>query len=339
MRDFNESVTHLVKDGLFQYGNYKTFIDILNPLDAKLFHSLTPEIFKQSRLKEWHAFQFGDDRFFCFFVIMDLKITSLIQMTFYDKEKRRIYKRHITLPPMILTPLENMLNSSLFYTKDDVLIDLQSNLAEKTFRLNLSFKNEIDQLPVRIHLESKSEDSEPLLSCIPLKDNRAMYAHKQVLPANGQIMISSQVHQFKKEEAFLIVDDQKAFYPFEIMWKWVTCAAFIEGELIGINLTQNQSTDPEKYNENAIWINGRVELLPAVTFELGATEWRIRDSEGLVNLTFVPRLQNTMSEELFYVKSLYKGPFGELTGTIQTKDRLIELKQVFGMGEDFYLRA
>lgn len=339
MRQFQAPIDQLVQKGSFQHGNYNTYIKHLNPMDADIFNQLTPELFKQTRLKEWHAFQLGDDRFFCFFVLMDLKITSMIQITFYDRETRRLYKRHMKLPPMTVKPLENMLGNTLFFSKDDLLIDLCGNLNDGSFRLSLSFKNELDQLPVKLFISSQTDVSQPLISSIPLEKNGAMYAMKQMMPMQGQLMISSKIHQFDEASAFLIIDDQKAFYPFEIKWHWVTCAGRQDGRFIGLNLTHNQSADPDQYNENALWIDDQLFLLPHVTFDIDVLKWRIRDAEGLIDLTFTPKVMNRMDESHFYVKSAYKGPFGFVEGTIRTETETIVLQPIFGMAEDFYLRA
>lgn len=127
-------------------------------------------------------------------------------------------------------------------------------------------------------------------------------------------------------------------------YDWVTAAAYSrDKQLTGFNLTDNQSIDPEKYNENCLWVDGKMSLLPAVKFSRPDGDegtWQIKDSYGMVDLTFRPVSMGEINMDLLVLKVRYRGPFGYCDGTITDRSgRRVEIKDYFGMGEDKYLRG
>jgi hypothetical protein len=138
----------------------------------------------------------------------------------------------------------------------------------------------------------------------------------------------------------LLMDDHKGYYPRIMRWDWVTGAGFdARGRRIAVNLTRNDSIDPDRYNENCVWVDGRIQLLPAVTFrrrpELVPEVWEIRDREGEVEVDFEIELDGYVRVNAVVIESRYRGPFGRLRGRVGE----LELDGLFGMGEDFYLKC
>jgi len=65
------------------------------------------------------------------------------------------------------------------------------------------------------------------------------------------------------------MDEQKTYYPYVSFWKWATAAVYNEyGELLAFNLCQNMMTDDEDYNENCMWVDGKIYCLKAARFGL-----------------------------------------------------------------------
>ena len=167
-----------------------------------------------------------------------------------------------------------------------------------------------------------------------------MYSQKGCMAVEGELSIGDQRVQFRSSDSFLLMDDHKGYYPRIMRWDWVTGGGFdARGRRIGVNLTRNDSIDPERYNENCVWVDGRVQLLPAVTFrrrpELTPEVWEIRDRNGEVEVDFEIELDGHVRVNAVVVQSRYRGPFGRLRGQVAG----IELDGLFGMGEDFYLKC
>ena len=71
------------------------------------------------------------------------------------------------------------------------------------------------------------------------------------------------------------------------------CAQEDGDRFIAVNLTRNQSVDPERYNENLIWLEGRSSPLPPVKFSKsvksaacgGKSVWTVRDEHDMCALS------------------------------------------------------
>lgn len=105
-----------------------------------------------------------------------------------------------------------------------------------------------------------------MASSIPLIKNRPMFAHKCLGRISGDLILGNIKTHFDKDDSFIFIDDHKAYYPYRMMWDWATAAADTHQGFIGFTLTHNQSIDSELYNENGIWVNGKLHSLPAVQF-------------------------------------------------------------------------
>ena len=142
-----------------------------------------------------------------------------------------------------------------------------------------------------------------------------------------------------------MMDDHRGFYGYVMRWDWLTTAVRpAGGPWVGLNLTRNASRDPQQYNENACWIDGRCHALPPVDFERslnsGAERWVVRDDQGQVDLTFNVDVPGDLRLNALVIESRYRGPFGRINGFVRLAGvDPVEFDDVFGMGEEFYLRV
>jgi hypothetical protein len=69
--------------------------------------------------------------------------------------------------------------------------------------------------------------------------------------------------------------------------------------------------------------------------------WHIQDPEGLVDLSFKPEFLNPLQINAIVVASNYFGPFGSFEGQLRSPDgsEKIDVRKLYGMGEQKYLRA
>ena len=160
----------------------------------------------------------------------------------------------------------------------------------------------------------------------------------------GELRIGDTVHVL--DGAVGTLDDHKAYYPYVMNYDWVTAMwRGDDGVARGFNLTRNQCVEPERWNENCVWVGDRLWSLPAVTFARAdvrgpAEAWQIRDAGGAVDLTFVPTVPGDVAMNLGVIESRYRGPFGVCRGRLAPAGGpVVEVVERFGMGEDFWLRC
>jgi len=184
----------------------------------------------------------------------------------------------------------------------------------------------------------------PLVVSLPFAENRGMYSHKCLMPMKGELVVGDRLIEFAERDSFGIIDAHKGFYPYVLRYDWVTGArAGGKRGPVGFNLTDNQVLDRDLYNENCLWADGALHLLPPVRFERPGGvkgDWLIRDEHGMVDIVFRPEMENVINMNLLLVRTDYHGPFGSFSGTIRPRSGAkVAVDGFFGMGERKYLRG
>ncbi len=333
----------LVDDqGRIRFGSFSGPIADTNLIDAKPWSLAVPRALRALRLKEWQAFQFGNSRWFVAIALFNAKALALVQVKVYDREHKRKYVFEHKLPGWALTAPRNLLDSEMEYGG---LLRFLNRLAHDFIEIEIEIPASAKMPKLSGVVTAYAKGCEPQVVCIPFAENRGIYSHKCCMALEGTLWLGDEELDFEPANSFAFMDDHKGYYPYVMRWDWVTGAGFdAGGRRIGFNLTRNDSIDPTRYNENCLWIDGRLHLLPPVRFvrrpELSPEVWEIRDESGEVEVDFVIELDGHVKVNALVIESRYRGPFGFVRGSIRGPDgERVALDGFFGMGEDFYLRC
>jgi len=346
-RELRAAPDNLVTDGKFAFGTFSTQFKNVNPLKAdKPLGIWLPESLLYFRLKEWQAFQLGNSRWFMLAVLYNAKLPALAQFIVYDKVRNKKYLFEKMMPTWGFRVPASIWEGRQSYRDKDCSMEIISDLAKGRFYINVFIRDQKGLPDIEGHFEAIHDEGSvaPIVVSIPLGKNRAVYSHKCLMPMQGSLILGGEKNEFLREESFAIIDDHKGFYPYVLKYDWVTTAGHDgKGRLIGFNLTDNQTIDAERYNENCLWVDGRLQLLPPVKFDRPrgvAGEWIIRDSYGMVNLTFKPVSMGSINMNLLAMKVEYYGPFGSFSGTVRdSSGEILDFTNYFGMGEQKYIRG
>ena len=337
--------TALVERGEFNFGIYRAPFETVNPLDARL---KLPRPLRRLALKEWQHFAIANDRFYISFALFDSKRINLAQIIVYDRKTRVKYegeRRFIHRRFQIPDALYGEASASIDERGLTIRVDNRLEQGRHDIVFSLEPDGTQPQITGRFTCFEDLSAVEPIVVCLPFEDGRGMYSHKGVFPGEGVLFVDGERHEFNKERSYILPDIHKGYYPFVMQWHWATAGCFDQaGRLVGFNLTDNQVEDQERYNENALWVDGRLSLLPPVHFEMNLDDLTkpaiIRDNEGKVNLRFIPEVQRAIDVTVLFLKSRYRGPYGHFEGTIVDHEGVEHcLDGAFGMAEDFYLRG
>ncbi|PRQ02696.1 DUF2804 domain-containing protein [Enhygromyxa salina] len=345
MREILQVPAALVEHGRVAHGTYRAPLADTNLIDAQPFAVPLPGPLRALRLKEWQAFQFGNERWFFIVALFNAKLLALAQVKVYDREQRRKHVFERRLPGWALTAPRNLLDSCMQYEGGGASLRFVNRLVDDRITIELELPQTDDMPRLSGSVTALAEGCEPEVVCIPFARGRGMYSHKGCLALEGELRLGDEELRFGRDDSFLLMDDHKGYYPRVMRWDWVTGGGFdARGRRIGFNLTRNDSIDPARYNENCLWIDGRLHLLPPVTFVRRAEDspevWEIRDEAGDVEVDFVIELDGHVRVNAVVIESRYRGPFGRVRGFVRGGDgERVELDGLFGMGEDFYLRC
>lgn len=348
VRPILPSPGRLVSNGRFNLGTFKEEFTEINPLDVEIGGLFSyPRAFKNFRLKEWQHFALVNEEYYISLALFNAKTLALAQVCLYDRKSGNIhFYEKKTLPGNIRLP-QALWNGRASIHQKGFAIDIHNELTEglHTIFFKINATKGLPAVEGRFTCFEDMRESEPIVVCLPLKENRAMYSHKYVCPIEGELTLSGKSILFSRKNSYGLVDIHKGYYPFVMKWHWATAGGFDpEQGLVGLNLTDNQVKDQNAYNENCIWLNGRLHLLPPVRFTFLKEDlykpWRIQDQDGIVDLTFTPEVIRTVDINALVVKTQYRGPFGSFTGHLKTASQdVIQVNRFFGMCEDFFLQT
>ena len=335
----------LVSNGRFNFGCYNAAIPKLNMLDAhRPYKFPLPRFGKNIQLREWQAFQITNGEVFVFVAIYNTKKMALVQFILYDIEtKQKIKFERKPLPTQFKMPNTLFGGESSYISKD---CSLWANSQLQNNNITLNARIDATQSTPNIRAEfvgfHNGITPEPTVNCLPFAENRAMYSHKCLMPVEGFADIGGRKLRFDPKNSLMILDDHKGYYPSPTRYDWVTGLGMFKGKRMGFNLTDNQVLNKEVYNENCLWHGDKAYPLPPIKVQRPEgykQQWFVKDEYDMVDLVFTPVVHTAVNVNLLIAKSEYQGPYGFFNGSITTNDgKKFVLENMFGMGEDFYLR-
>ncbi|GMQ61131.1 DUF2804 family protein [Vallitalea maricola] len=339
-REVKNQINSLVdQDGKFQFGTYNKPVKKLNMLDAKKPLGFPfGKHFKNLKLKEWEAFQAGNQDVFMLGAVYNTKTSALNQLSIYDKRNNKLYNYRKYCIPWKQILSTSMYQSESKYISKDFMMIIYNNLEEGKINIIVKIRSKNDLPNIKLEITA-FHLTEPIVICQPFDTNRGLYSHKALMNMEGILYLGKEKIVFDKNTAFTIIDDHKGYYPSNVKYDWVTgCINNKDTGLIGFNLTDNQIKDHEKYNENCLWMNGNMQVLPPIKFKRSVKDdkevWKIKDEYGMVNILFYPLAKLKLKFNYGIIYSDYEGPMGTFRGYIKDKnDNKIMLDKFFGMGE------
>ena len=174
-------------------------------------------------------------------------------------------------------------------------------------------------------------DTDALVVCMPVGRGRGAYSHKVPLPTSGTVRALGRTIELDPAITTSILDIHAAHYPRNTWWKWATFVGSSQGRRVAVNLTRNV-VEGDDIHENAVWVDGRLQLLGPADFELGDEPWRC--GSGRTRLTFQGQGERHEALDLGVVVSRFRQRFGTSSGVVESAEGPIELTDAFGLFED-----
>ncbi len=329
------------KDGKYNFGTYNKRINNMNPLDLKSFPwRFAPKKFKNSRLKEWHAYMVGTKDHYVLIAAMNLKHVSILKVLLHNKETNQSWGTSKILPFHSVLVSQNMNCDTLNVRDQETIIHASHFLDQSKLELGFAFNDELSGEKISGYLKSGDSLSEPQVSILPLKNAGGLYTHKQLISMCGHLMIGGQIVRVSDGDACMIIDDQKAFYPYITKWDWATASGVRDGRYMGFTLSDVKAVK-SNYNENGFWKNDKHYKVPNVRFcrNKASGSWTIVDEQGRVNVVFRPVTKHIIKRNFGLASANYEGPLGWYSGYLTSEcGEKLHVNGMFGMGEKMNLR-
>ncbi|MCR4789945.1 MAG: DUF2804 domain-containing protein [Treponemataceae bacterium] len=354
------------ENGKVVFGTFDKEFETMELLRAKK-PTKAPQCFNRLKLTLWEACEVHLKNGVLLAVVCDMGIFGKTMNVFYDKRSKKVYcwdtnlkskDTHIA-PNLIKGAVEEASTPVSFVKYINTFNEGKAELSGRHEGKCLVTKTCDDKTIIQTMKENYEEATIEYdfklkrlsLPCVasmpfPYSKNRTLYSQKDFFKVEGKLVINGE-EMISDEETCGIIDDHRGYYPRRAHYDWVTtmgkCKVNGKDEWLAFNLTRNQSTNQEKYNENLLWLEGRTSLLPPVTFTRtieskdfkNYSEWFVKDEHDMVNVKFKVYNMNPMIVHAAVVNIDYFISYGELEGYVRDEDgNKYVLDGMLGMGED-----
>ncbi len=339
----------MVDNGKFvAFGKFIEPFREVNMLDAdiRIRGKKVGNLIKNFRLKEWEHFGLICDEYYFGMVIFDAKYLGNVFFYAFNRKTGEFFEHKRTSVGMPLRIARELWHSECYFEHLGFRMEFLNRLDSGYHRLRIEIAKSLGKPQIRADVKVLEDLSkfDPLISLSPIGENRALYTHKAACPAEGIVMIGDKEVRLSAEKDFGVMDVQKTYYPYETFWKWTMFAwRDPDGRFIALNLCENFIEEDEKYNENCLWVNGKIVPLSAARFEFDKDDvlktWKITTTGGEVDLTFKPLGERKGKINLGLVMSDFHQPFGEFSGKMKgPEDDIIPVDGAFGVCEHHLAR-
>ena len=305
-----------------------------------------PRWVKNHRIKEWHCFSAQNENLLLEAFFLNLKLYRTAQILVYDKQNGEKILFRKVIPGMGWTLPEGLANSSVDSRSSSFYFRIHSWLEAGTIRLDINIKAARRRPPLTVHLAYNTGHQVVTPAVVSLKtaERRTMYAYKALAPVHGDIALGGWRINLKEDTCSGFFCDYKGFFPYFMQTVICSAAGFNEeNKRFGFHIAENQTREPNKNNENVLWVDGKPTPLPPVliTMPNGLDGvWVIQDVEGMIDLTFTPKEQNKSRIQLLFANADFNAPMGYYNGMLLTSEgERIKIKNLFGIGEKLNLRV
>jgi hypothetical protein len=337
-----------VVDGRYRFGTYDGPIATVNPLDVAGPAASLPargrRALRNVGLKEWEAFQLGDDDWFVLGAVYNAKALGLLQVLVVNKHEATIRRWERKVPAPVVHVARGLSGTRSHGHAGGFTVTLGNELAGGTLRVDASHPGRGELPALELHGTGTCGPGEAghLVVLHPFADDRALYSHKVMMPFTGTLHVGAGQVGLAEDRGFLILDDHHGDYPRPMRYDWLTAVRRGDGGRVeGFNLTHNQIRDPDRHNENALWLGAEVHRLPPITVDRPSGPWGVwhaHDRHGAVDVRFTPTVRSAMHVGPKRSLAEYYAPYGWMEGTIEAEGARLRVDGMFGVGEQKLVR-
>ena len=353
------------ENGKVVFGTFDKEFETMELLRAKK-PTKAPQFLNKFKLTLWEATEVHLKNGVLLAVVCDMGIFGKQLNMFYDKRTKTVYCWDTQQKSKLTTIAPNLINGAVAEVQTDVGFVKYINNFEKgeaklsgkhvgkclistpeEYVKSTGWKDKFGEATIEYDFQLKRVSLPSNVSIpFPYSDNRTLYSQKDLFKAEGKLIINGE-EMITDEDSAAIIDDHRGYYPRKAHYDWVSTMGTInlngEKKMFGFNLTHNQSTNEEDYNENLIFLEGRTSLLPPVKFTrsieskdfVNYSEWTVKDEHDMVNLKFKVYGVNPMIMHAGVVNIDYYVAWGELEGYLRDEDGTkYVLDGMMGIGED-----
>ncbi len=339
-RSFEEPPRKIVENGKAHFGTFK---GVSQRFDIKGMRAPyagvpLPSIISNIRIKSRLNYYFSIEKYIGLVEFFDFKILGLVEICFWDKATGKKYVYHSIMPTrrrFIPKNTDRGICASYRHARY-IKISWEKEHENKSMRFHV--KRNLGWPDSEGWFHSLREDlmkaDMSFINPSPTT-SRCSALWLSTMKINGHLAIKDSEPDNSSGLALMTMN---RFYTKTISRSVRLCGiGNIEGKDIIFFLTVSTSdaADPDKYNSNALIVDGEQTALPSVvaTHPFGLNKkWIIQDTESMIDLTFTPASLYQRSVNLIAFRTAYSHIYGTFEGVLLDKNgNKIQLRSFPGM--------
>jgi hypothetical protein len=352
-REIQEPKPSPVENGTPIYGTWTQAFDKVDLLSVRKPYPIPlPRVIKTLRIKEWESFVIHDDRYFLQIRFCNMKYNRFAMVIMHDCETGERLEFRKVIPGGGWRMPMSLGNSSVDSRSDGFFLRIHSWLDIKSVMLELDIKSTRKRSAFTAHIafDFAERDTTPMAVSLLFSERRNMYAYKAITAVKGDLVSGEKHVHFSPDKTSGLFCDFKGYYPRNKHSTWCSALGFDgENRRFGFAFGENQTKEPYRNNENALWIDGKLTPLPPVRITRNfkdEKDWIIQDMEGMVDLVFNPKEpEKSIAKSVFSSSASvlmgynYENPVGCFNGLLVDADgKELPIRNAWGIGEKLFLR-
>ncbi len=325
------------------YGKFAQPFRELNILDVDFRdkRGKTPRWMRDLRLKEWQHFGIIHPEYYLGFVAFDSKYMSTSFCYIFDRRQKKVFEHHKETGPWAMTVSRELWDGWTYFKQPGYNIEMHSWLEKGRHDLTVRIKAKrgLPALEADLSVLEDVNLYQPLVSVSPIAANRPLYTHKAACPVEGVVRFGDITYQLDPQRDISLMDVQKTFYPYRSWWKWATFAGRdAQGRIIALNICDNLIEDDDIYNENCLWVDGKLTPLTAAEFSFeegnALAPWHMHTTDSKVDVELRPEGERADKINAGVLMSDFHQAFGPFSGKlIENSGAEHEVTDYFGLAE------
>lgn len=333
---------------IIEYGAFRSPFEKVNFSEARitLAGRRMPRAYSRFRLKEWQHFGLISSDFYFMFAVFDAKYLANSFCYFLDRADGTVVEHERLAPPGTAKVPDGLWHDECGFRSRGYEIRIENRLAEgrHNAKIRIAAGSGRPAVSAEVEVIEDLAVTEPLELISMLRGGRPAYTHKVACPAKAEVTVGGKSYSVDADDGIALIDASKAFFPYTSFWHWATCAGHDdEGRLVALNLGEGININAEEYNDNCLWVDGRMSFLGLPRFELDRNAllkpWHIETAGKRCMLDFAADGERHGKVNALVVMSDFHQPYGTFRGTAtDSGDCVHRIDDYFGVVEHHIAR-
>lgn len=343
----------LIKDGKPVFGTFSGHPSCLDIRGVKNPYGIfpLPVFITNFRIKSRLSFFFTVGEYIGCIEFFDAKIFGFADVCFWNQTTKQKFTYQSVMGPRVrFVPHELDSPATIVSYKKSRYIRISWDRKHDKFSVifNLMGNTVRPSANAAFIAHYSDKNTAELTSVIPAPTTRRCSANNLVaLSLHGAITLvpkQAPAKTMADADGISLFDMSRTFFRFRTRGEFLSGLGMVNGKQVSFRIAagSQDAVNPDQYNNNVLFYEGKATPLPAVTithpFGL-MNKWIIQDTESMVDLTFTPVAEYMHTISVFILRTQYHTIYGKFEGVLLTSSgEKVTLHELPGIAKKYLIR-